>query len=163
MSNSSNCTGGKTSCWKYQKSSIDESGIHSSKSHDSKVPWRNIKNLAFTNPTYTAASHFSGITKSYQKSSIDKSGIHCGKFTLLELPNPAVSHLAITLAAKHLGENTKNPALTTQHSQLQVTLPEFLNPALPNSINCTGGKTPWWKYQKSSIHIMTYIRQHRHS
>jgi len=30
---------------------------------------------------------------------------------LLEFPNPAVSHLAITLAAKHQGENTKNPAL----------------------------------------------------
>jgi len=59
---------------------------------------------------------------------------------LLELPNPAVSHLAITLAAKYLGENTKNPALTTQHSQRQVTLPKFPNPALPNCCNCTGGK-----------------------
>jgi hypothetical protein len=31
---------------------------------------------------------------------------------LPELPNPALSNLAITLAAKHLTENPKNPALT---------------------------------------------------
>jgi len=46
-----------------------------------------------------------------------------------------VSHLAITLAAKHLGENTKNLALTTQHSRRQVTLPKFPNLTLPNIKN----------------------------
>jgi hypothetical protein len=46
--------------------------------------------------------------------------------------------LPITLAAEHLIENIKNPAFTGQ-----VTLPEFLNLAMPNSGNCTGGKTTW--------------------
>jgi hypothetical protein len=38
--------------------------------------------------------------------------------TLLELPNPALSNLAITLAAKHLSENNTNPALTVAAKHL---------------------------------------------
>jgi hypothetical protein len=81
--------------------------------------------------------------------------------TLPELPNPALSNLAITpaatlgnstLVATHLTQNNKNPAFTVAGGKTpslripkiwQVTLPEFLNPALPNCLTYTGGKTPW--------------------
>jgi len=67
----------------------------------------NTKNPAFTNLAYAGASHFARITKS----SIAKL-LHLlwQQNTLLELPNPALSNLVITLAAKHLTENNKNLA-----------------------------------------------------
>ena len=85
--------------------------------------------------------------------------------TLLELPNMAwhCQIAAIILAAKHLGENTKNPALTNPTFTAASHFARIPKSSIANSINCTGSKTPWWKYQKSGIHIMTYIRQHRHS
>jgi hypothetical protein len=71
----------------------------------------NIKNPAFTNPAFTAASQFARITKS--------GSVKFGNYT-----------------------GGKTPCLKIPKIQ-QVTLPEFLNPALPNCRTYTGGKTPW--------------------
>jgi len=95
----------------------------------------NIKIPAFTNLSFTGVSHFAGIPKSsiatlphlhWQQSTLVKipkiwhSQTHHAQWqvTLPELPNPALSNLAITLVAKHIGENIKNPAFTNPSKSL---------------------------------------------
>jgi hypothetical protein len=74
-----------------------------------------IKNMAFTNPEFMGASHFAGIPKSGN-----------AKFWQL-----------------HWQQNNLVKISKIRCSQGQVTLPELLNPALPNCRTYTGSKTTW--------------------
>jgi hypothetical protein len=121
-----------------------------------------------TNLAFRGASHPAGITKSgnakfcqlhwRQNILVKITKIRHSQWwqnTLLENTKNPASHFGgipksgiAKLQQLHWRQNnlvkiSKIRHSQTQHTQGQVTLPELLNPALPNWHTYTGGKTPW--------------------
>ena len=138
MPNSANYTGSKTSCW------LPENN----KNLASHIAWITNSSIAKLLQWHWWQSTLMKISQIWH-SQISSHFARITKYSIAKLPH---LHWRQSILMKI----SKIQHWQTQHSQRQVTLLEFLNPALPNCQTYTGGKAPWWKYQNLGFTNPTY-------